>query len=111
MDCPFCGKEMKEGLIPSRDRLQWRDKSYTERVFLSSWTEEARAFFCPDCRQVVIPALEIEGVWDKMKRKLNAASEELGAMRERLEERHTQAAQAKSQREKEKKGKQDPWEL
>ena len=108
MDCPFCGKEMKEGLIPSRDRLQWRDKNYTERVFLSGWTEEANAFYCPGCRQIVIPVPEIEGMWEKMRRKAEAASEKIGEMRRRREVRQ---AQTKERKEKENLGRKDPWEL
>ena len=116
MDCPFCGKEMKEGAIPSGNRLEWVDRSGTE----DSWKGIAlngffggnvMAFLCPDCRRIVIPVPEIEGVWDKARRKIGAASEKLDIMREQLGERHTQAEQTKKQKEKEKKGKKDPWEL
>lgn len=111
MDCPYCGKEMKEGLIPSGDRLQWRDKEFTERVFLSSWAQEAKAFYCPDCRQILLPVPEIEGMWDKVQRKLGAASEKLGAMQEQWTERRGQAAQEKKQRQREQRVQKDPWDM
>ena len=27
MDCPFCGKEMKEGRIPANQQLKWYDNT------------------------------------------------------------------------------------
>lgn len=115
MDCPFCGKEMKEGKIPSRDHLRWVDSAeegvWGGGIRLSGTFQEAQAFFCPDCRRIVMPVPEIESVWDKMQRKIGDATEKLGVVREQLEERHAQAEQTKKQKEKEKKGKKDPWEL
>ena len=109
MDCPFCGKEMKEGLIPSRDRLQWRDKNFVDRIFLSSWSEEAKAFFCPDCRQIVLPVPEkAEGVLDTVERKLSAVGERIETA---WEQREVRRMQAKDQKQKEKFGQKDPWEL
>ncbi len=109
MDCPFCGKELKEGLIPARDRLQWRDKNFTERVFLSSWTQEAKAFYCPDCRQIILPVPErAEGVLDTMERKLSAMGDKIEAVQKRWE---TQRSQTKEQKKKKEFGSKDPWEL
>ena len=109
MDCPFCGKEMKEGLIPARDRLQWRDKKFTERVFLSSWTEEAKAFYCPDCRQIVLPVPEkAEGVIDTLERRLSAVGDKIEAAREQWEVRRDEA---KDEKRKKNLGQKDPWEL
>ncbi len=109
MDCPFCGKELKEGLIPARDRLQWRDKNFTERVFLSSWTQEAKAFYCPDCRQIILPVPErAEGVLDTMERKLSAMGDKIEAVQKRWE---AQRSQAKEQKKKKEFGSKDPWEL
>lgn len=109
MDCPFCGKELKEGLIPARDRLQWRDKNFTERVFLSSWTQEAKAFYCPDCRQIILPVPErAEGVLDTMERKLSAMGDKIEAVQKRWE---AQRSQTKEQKKKKEFGSKDPWEL
>ena len=109
MECPFCGKEMKEGLIPSSDRLVWRDKQLTDTVLLSGYfDEQAKAFLCPDCRQIVIPVPEIEGMWDKVQRKMDEASEKLGAVQAKWKE---QREETKKQKKKEKFGQKDPWEL
>lgn len=109
MDCPLCGEEMKEGLIPDRDRLQWRDKNFTQRIFLSSWTEEAKAFFCPGCRQIILPVPEeAEGVLDTVERKLSAAGDKIGAVQKQWEARRTET---REQKKKKKSGQKDPWEL
>ena len=112
MDCPFCGKEMKEGTIPANNRLQWRDKNFTERVFLSSWTEEAKAFYCPDCRQIVLPVPETAGFLETVHQKIDAASEKIGTVREQWEARRSQTEeQKKKQKQKKEFGSKDPWEL
>ena len=71
MDCPFCGKEMKEGLIASNDRIAWRDKHFADTVVLSGYFDDyAKAFFCPDCQQVILPVPEKrEGVLGKLRRR------------------------------------------
>ena len=113
MDCPYCGKEMKVGTIPSGSR--WMDKSTMdtwEGVPLCGGFESGpTAFFCSDCRQIVIPVPEIEGVWNKVQRKIDAVSEKLGAIQEKGKEQRTQAAQKKAREEKKKLGQKDPWEL
>ena len=108
MDCPFCGKEMKEGLIPSRDRLRWRDKALVDTILLSSWSEEVKAYFCPDCRQIVLPVPEIEGVLEKMERKLSAAGDKIEAAQKQWEVRR---AEKQEETKKKKLGQKDPWEL
>ena len=109
MDCPFCGKGMKEGLIPARDRLQWRDKNFTERVFLSSWTAEAAAFYCPGCRQIILPVPErAEGVLDTMERKLSAVGDKIEVAQKQWE---TRRSQTKARKQKKEFGSKDPWEL
>ena len=112
MDCPFCGKEMKAGTIPSRDLLKWRESGIEDTwgggIALCSWTESTKAFLCPDCRQIVIPVPEIEGMWDKVQRKMDEASKKLGAVQEKWKE---QREETQKQKKKEKLGKKDPWEL
>ena len=108
MDCPFCGKEMKEGLIPANNRLQWRDKIFTERGFLSSWTKEAKAFYCSDCRQIILPVPETEGVIDTLERRLSAVGDKIEAAREQWEARRDEA---KDEKRKKNLGQKDPWEL
>ena len=112
MDCPFCGKEMKAGTIPSRDLLKWRESGIEDTwgggIALCSWTESTKAFLCPDCRQIVIPVPEIEGMWDKVQRKMDEASKKLGAVQKKWKE---QREETQKQKKKEKLGKKDPWEL
>ena len=50
MDCPFCGKEMKEGRIPAQ-QLKWYDNTVDtvmgEGVPLSGRFRTAEAYYCP----------------------------------------------------------------
>lgn len=113
MDCPFCGKEMRAGKIPSRDHLKWYDSAggedaWTDGVRLSESFQEAQAFFCPDCRRIVMPVPEVEDFLDKIQRKIDVFSEKMEA---RQKEREAQRTQAKIQKEREKFGSKDPWEL
>ncbi len=111
MDCPFCGKEMKEGTIPSgakwvEDGLDaWEGIPLTVGIFGTT----PKSFYCPDCRRIVLPVPEKEeGVLDKMKQRLGEASEKLGAAREQWE---AHRAQEKEEKRKKNFGTKDPWEL
>ena len=112
MDCPFCGKEMKEGRIPSNNQLKWYDNTVDtvmgEGVRLSESFRTAEAFYCPDCRQIVLPVPEVEGVLEKMERKLSAVGDKIDAAQKQWEVRRSQA---KEQKEKKNLGRKDPWEL
>ncbi len=105
---------MRAGVIRSRDHLQWRasDARWEDPgVRLSETFQDVRAFYCPGCRQVIVPVPEVEGVWKQMQKKLGEVSEKLSGMKEQFDERRTRADQAKKEKEHEKKGKNDPWEL
>lgn len=121
MDCPYCGKEMREGGIPARqDAVKWlsgdrKDAEWEaerERVLLSEVPyvtgKEARAFYCPDCRVVIVPVPEVKTASDKLKQKWDAFTEKVEAVHE---EKEAQRAEAKEKREKRKKRGKDPWEL
>ncbi len=112
MDCPFCGKEMREGRIPSRDNLKWYESAgenaWGEGIRLNKSFQDTDAFYCSDCRQIILPVPEIEGMLDKMKRKLDAVSEKVGEMQK---QREAQRTEAKKEQKKEKLGTKDPWEL
>ena len=92
MDCPFCGKEMKAGGIPSgRSAVYWQENSEEidaprEKVILSKnpvWgIEEAEAFYCPDCRRIIVPVPEIETTGQKLKKKLDQVRSEIEKTRE-----------------------------
>ena len=111
MDCPFCGKEMKEGRIPSG--FSWvedgRDAWEEVRLSVGLLGKAPKSFYCPDCRQIVLPVPEkAEGVLDTMERKLSAVGDKIEAAQKQWE---TQRNQAKEQKQKKEFGSKDPWEL
>ncbi len=113
MDCPFCGKEMRSGSIPSGSRAVWFEDgaaggSGQEVALNGLFGGELRAFFCPDCRQIILPVPEMEGAAEKLRRKLDAAAEKFGAAREQWEARRSEE---KERRKKKEFGLKDPWEL
>ena len=69
MQCPYCGKEMIEGVICSPRTLAWSPeplKTFSEASFqrkgnvVLSETElltpaKATAYHCPACKKIVIP--------------------------------------------------------
>ena len=63
MICPYCEKEMEEGMVQSRYPLMWRKglKRYRwnnkEDVTLSSsliYGAAVKAFHCRDCKKIII---------------------------------------------------------
>ena len=123
--CPDCGSEMRAGTIPlSRDSLIWASgspgDSGREKVLIgkTSFMEEepVPAFYCPDCKVVVLSAPEARVLPDhlkKLKDGWNTASEKLSAAWDGQEARRREAKRDKAleRRQKDiKKGK-DPWEL
>ena len=117
MNCPFCGKEMWEGAVPAQQSaLRWTGRGpgedgEPESVLLAKtpWftNQEAQAFYCPDCRQVVIPVPELEPVSSRLKRKLDAARDRAEQAREDWETR--QAEKKETNKWNRRRGK-DPWE-
>ena len=120
--CPYCGKEMRAGTVPAnRDRLKWLSGSQQdferEEVWLSEYPlvtgKEAQAFYCMDCKVVIMPVPELKSVPAQLEEKWNAAAEKLNAAWVRRETRRKEAKRDKKleKRQKDiKKGK-DPWEL
>ena len=66
MKCPYCSKEMEQGLIEAQHEVSWRKKRYhipsapfyqgTVVLGDSTFTKwaAATAFLCRDCEKVVI---------------------------------------------------------
>ena len=120
--CPYCGKEMRMGAIPAhQNRLKWLSGSQTdferEEVWLSEYPlvtgKEARAFYCMDCKMVVLPVPELKSIPDQLEEKWSAAAEKLSAA---LASRETRREEAKRDKELEKRQKnikkgKNPWEL
>lgn len=106
MDCPFCGKEMKAGGIPSgRSAVYWQENSEEidaprEKVILSKnpvWgIEEAEAFYCPDCRRIIVPVPEIETTGQKLKKKLDQVRSEIEKTRESWQQQKAEQKRTKS---------------
>ena len=113
MNCPFCGKEMKKGYIPSQgDALVWReDELLGGDVFLTNYPlmrmQQATAFYCPDCKQIIVPVPELESFSDKMKEKMDSVMEKLTAAKEDLS---GQWEEKQEQRKQKKRAGKDPWE-
>lgn len=110
--CPYCGGEMAEGTIPAvRDTILWENRMETERVVLSSGrilnSVTAKAYYCKDCRKVIVDVPDWESPLDKLDKKWSAWAEK------RKEERETRAARREEEREeraREKRRDNDPWE-
>ncbi len=111
MDCPFCGKEMKEGIIPSGSKWVEDGLDAWEGIPLTVGLlgKVPKSFYCPDCRQIVLPVPEkAEGVIDTMERRLSAVGDKIEAAREQWEARRDEA---KDEKRKKNLGQKDPWEL
>lgn len=118
MECPYCKKEMKQGIIPRvRDRLIWqgeynRETFSLETVALQKYglatVEDAPAHYCPDCRVVIVPVPEFEKPEDMIRRKWNSFTEKMNARREASE---TRREEEKREKRNEKRRKKDPWEI
>ena len=67
MECPFCGKEMRQGYIPAGDTLRWLPAG--EELFTASKEDRVRlfyplkntsidngpeAYYCADCMRLIV---------------------------------------------------------
>ena len=111
MDCPFCGKEMKEGTIPSGSRWipdDGLDAGEEVPLAVGLLGTVPKSFYCPDCRQIILPVPEKAGFWEAVQQKIDAASEKLNAARGQWEAR---CGEERERRQKKEFGSKDPWEL
>ena len=113
MNCPFCGKEMRRGSIPiSGGKPAWwgknPDTGFFDEVRLSNWMQDIEAFYCPDCRQVIVPVPEVEDFFDKLDRKVDEVKEKLTAAKNSFVE---QREEKLSRKEKQNRKGKDPWEM
>ena len=113
MDCPYCGKEMREGSVPANRWYPGDSVSNGVKMAKYSFENleyETPAFYCEECRKVIIsipPAEEMESVFEKLEKKLTAYGQQ------RIEEREQKQAEKtaeKEKRQREKSRKKDPWE-
>ena len=110
MDCPFCGKGMKEGWIPSGTRWVEDGQDTWDGIPLTTGLlgKMPKSFYCPDCRQIILPVPEKAGFMEAVQEKIDAASEKAETVKERWEARRSQT---KEQKKKKELGSKDPWEL
>ncbi len=122
MECPYCHKEMRKGAIPALQdyRVRWiegenYDPYYTaghETVWLSEQsllgTAYAEAWYCADCKTVIVPVREFEELGDKLKRKWNSFTEKLS---EKRAASSAEQAEKRKERLREERRKKDPWEV
>lgn len=112
--CPYCGKEMEAGVIPNaKSRVYWvnHNDDNVKRIPLSEvplWeAAEAEAYYCSDCRIILMPVPEIETTQEKLWKKWNELTERAKAQRE---ERQARREEAEKEKQREKRRKNDPWE-
>ena len=73
----------------------------------NSKPEEAEAFYCLDCRRIIVPVPEIETTGQKLKKKLDQIRSDIEKTRENWQEQKTE--QKEDKKWNKRKGK-DPWE-
>ena len=122
--CPYCGKEMTDGAIPSvRDTIRWCRKKegdygdYYEEgwgegvllgkpgLFSANYTP---AYYCEDCRVMILPVPELESLADKAGKWLDKT---LGSLGERIDRAAERREEKRTERKREEKRKKDPWEV
>ena len=62
MNCPYCNKEMKKGVIDAKSRPIWTTRNKAtifkrkDEVALCNWdaTEYSAAYYCEECRKIVV---------------------------------------------------------
>lgn len=119
MECPYCKKEMQKGEIPGdRSAVRWfseemrgetcarKDVRLSPPSFLTGGAAEA--WYCEDCRMVIVPVKEFEEIGDKIFRKVNDLA---GKATGKLEEARTRREADKREKKREANRKKDPWEI
>lgn len=118
MECPYCKSEMKDGTIPQvRDRLTWRgaynrETFSTESVPLQKYnlltSAEVSAYYCPNCRIVIVPVPEFERPEETIRRKWNSFTDRI---REARDANAAERAEKRHEKRNEERRKKDPWEV
>mgnify|MGYP000228937628 CR=1 FL=1 len=62
----------------------------------NSKPEEAEAFYCPDCRRIIVPVPEIETTGQKLKKKLDQIRSDIEKNRENWQEQKAEQKRIKS---------------
>ena len=122
MECPYCSKEMRAGYIATGGNgTSWVDNENNEEnfwgmpnrvpLFRGGWAAEGRgpgAWYCADCRKIVMDVPEIERTGEKLKRRWNDLT---GKATEKLKEARARRKEENREKERETNRKKDPWEI
>ena len=120
--CPYCGKEMRDGAIPVyRGNMYWQPRNEGGTIsdgydsdgeillgragLIGGYTV---AYYCENCKAVIMPVPEIDTLADKLDRKLDEWREKRSArqqVRQAQREEKKREERSKTRREK------DPWEV
>ncbi len=119
MECPYCHKEMRAGMIPAgrapvfwqpADYDPWSSAAMEHGVRLSPpalLNERAGAWYCADCRTVIVPVEDFEEPLDKFFRKVDDFTDKIRKKRGETIAAREEKRQEKHARERREK---DPWE-
>jgi len=106
---------MRKGGIDSQNGICWVAEQVVpgeaDRVRLSPYSlliSTVEAWYCPDCRKVIIDAPELESPVDIVQRKWKAFADEQA--KKRAEQQAERAGKKHEQRAAERR-KKDPWEV
>lgn len=124
MECPYCKKEMRAGAISApRSQLVWCPNGEDGKPLSADWEGRVPltrtpifsfdesyvpAFYCPDCRRIILDVPEIKSRMDAVKRKWNSFTETVRKKREELETEHIEKKRERRAAERRRK---DPWEI
>ena len=121
--CPYCGKEMRDGVIPVLRDIYWcprgedgmlkdgfgdeKEQVWLGRAgLLGDYYTPAR--YCESCKVVIVPVPEIDTLADKADRWLNKT---LGSLGNKLDETLERREEKKTERKKKERREKDPWEV
>ena len=121
--CPYCGKEMRDGVIPVLSYIYWCPRGEDgmlkdgfgdekEQVclgragLLGDYYTPAR--YCESCKVVIVPVPEIDTLADKADRWLNKT---LGSLGGKIDEASARREEEKAERKRREKREKDPWEV
>ena len=120
--CPYCGKEMRDGVIPVyRGNMYWHPRNEDGTIsngfdsdgeillgragLIGGYTP---AYYCESCKVVIMPVPEIDTLADKADRWLNKT---LGLLGGKIDEASARREEEKAERKRREKREKDPWEV
>ena len=120
--CPYCGKKMRDGAIPVyRGNMYWQPRN-EDGTISNGYDSDGEillgragliggytvAYYCENCKAVIMPVPEIDTLADKADRWLNKT---LGSLGGKLDEASARREEEKTERKRREKREKDPWEV